>query len=318
MTLELGLWLFCFTNHAEMMNDLRQRVPGHSLVDELLRQWDVGTIHLDGDQVVIGEEAESWYRGVIGERVVGEVLSRLEDHFTVLHSVPVGRGTSDIDHVVIGNSGVFTINTKYSPGRDVWVAGRGMFVGGHKQPYVLNSLAEARRASALLSRESGLTVPVTALIVFVDPGRITHKAAAGGGPDDPKVHVIRQHDLLNSIRTRAVFSHEQIGTITAAALLPGTWHQPALPSTIGDHITREFAALEEAVGPRLAGPVARIPVPAKPASRPSRPRNARATSGSRAPSRGGSRRSRIELLIAEIALPVAAFIGLYVWLSSPH
>ena len=163
------------------VSDLRQRVPGHSLVDELLRQWDLGTIRLDGDRVVIDDEAVSWYRGVLGERRVASVLQSLDDRWTVLHSVPVGKGSTDIDHVVIGQSGVFTINTKYSPGKEVWVAGRGMYVGGHKQPYVHNSLSEAKRAAELLSDTTGLTVPVTALIVFVDPAKLTRKAAAGAG-----------------------------------------------------------------------------------------------------------------------------------------
>jgi hypothetical protein len=29
------------------MSDLRERVPGHALIDELLHQWDLGTIHVD-------------------------------------------------------------------------------------------------------------------------------------------------------------------------------------------------------------------------------------------------------------------------------
>ena len=54
------------------------------------------------------------------------MLAQLGPEWTVLHSVPVGRGKSDIDHIAIGPPGVFTINTKFSPGKDVWVAGRGM------------------------------------------------------------------------------------------------------------------------------------------------------------------------------------------------
>ena len=134
------------------MSDLRERVPGHALIDELLHQWDLGTIHVDerSNGIVIDEEAEGWYRGVLGERRVAALLDQLsaeqaQSPWTVLHSVPVGRGESDIDHVVIGPPGVFTINTKFSPGKDVWVAGRGMYVGGAKQHSVVNALYEARR-----------------------------------------------------------------------------------------------------------------------------------------------------------------------------
>jgi hypothetical protein len=96
---------------------------------------------------------------VLGERLVAGKLALLNDGWTVLHSVPVGRGTTDIDHIAISDAGVFTINTKYSPGRDVWVAGRNLLIDGHKQSHVFSALSEARRASELLSRATQLTVP---------------------------------------------------------------------------------------------------------------------------------------------------------------
>jgi len=302
------------------VSDLRQRVPGHSLVDELLRQWDLGTIRLDGDEVVIDEEAQSWYRGVLGERRVASVLDALDDRWTVLHSIPVGKGTTDIDHVVIGQSGVFTINTKYSPGKDVWVAGRGMYVGGHKQHYVMNSLAEAKRASELLSSAAGLTVPVTALIVFVDPAKLTHKAAAGGGEYEPEIRVIRDTEILTTIRTRPVFSAEQAERIVEAAIQPATWHASPVPSSSGIHIAGEFAALEEAMGAHLAGPVTRPPattsrpraVAARRPARSTRPiRTSRSSSSKRRP-----KRSKLEKLVYELAFPIAGLIGLWMWSNS--
>jgi hypothetical protein len=47
----------------------------------------------------------SWYKGALGE-IVGRVLQRLGPEWTVLHAVPVGTATSDIDHVLIGPAGV--------------------------------------------------------------------------------------------------------------------------------------------------------------------------------------------------------------------
>jgi hypothetical protein len=217
----------------------------------------MGLIHVDpqSDGIVIDDEAISWYRGVIGERQVGVLLERLGKGFTVLHSVPVGRSTSDIDHVVISQAGVFTINTKYSPGKDVWVGGYGMHVGGYPQRYVRNATNEASRASELLGRASGLTVPVTGLIVFVDPGEITRKAPAGGGEYAPAIRVLAQSELLSAVAGRPVFSIEQVERIVEAAVKPETWHRAPQPSTVGQHITREFEALQLAVGPRLEQPV---------------------------------------------------------------
>jgi len=293
------------------MSDLRQRVPGHSLIDELLRQWDLGTIHLDGDSVVIDDEARSWYRGVIGERRVASVLDKLGDGFTVLHSVPVGRFSTDIDHVVIGPAGVFTINTKYSPGKPVWVAGRGMYVDGHKQPYVLSSLQEARRASELLSRASGLTVPVIGVIAFVEPDRISVKARPGGDDGDPEIRVVDSNDLTRALYGRAIFSAEQTARIEDAATHPATWHQSPTPSTLGAHITREFEALEAAVGPRLAEPVGRAAAPVRmPRASASRGRSGRASAPPtyRSRSRRRPTESALEKLLRGLVVPAAILI----------
>jgi Nuclease-related domain len=314
------------------MSDLRERVPGHSLIDELLNQWDLGTIRVDAqtDAVVIDDEAESWYRGVLGERRVAELLTQLGEGWTVLHSVPVGKGASDIDHIVVGPPGVFTINTKFSPGKDVWVAGRGMYVGGTKQPHVLNSLYEARRASNFLTESSGLTVPVTGLIVFVDPARMTHKAAAGGGPADPPIVVLRDSDLLAALRGRAEFSTEQVARIRDAAVRPETWATSVAPSSNGAHITAEFQALEEAVGPRLALPRGTVSSgrAARPAAsnrttatHPPRRTTARQSPSSRSQprttrSRRRPKRSRAESLLAELMFPIVGLVGLWAFMAS--
>lgn len=281
------------------MSDLRQRVPGQSLVDELLRQWDRGTIHIDAqsDSVVIDEEAVGWYRGVIGERRVAELLGRLDSSWTVLHSVPVGAGTSDIDHVVIGPAGVFTINTKYSPGKKVWVAGYGLHVDGFKTHYVRNSVTEAARASDLLSRTTGMTVPVVGVIVFVNSGPMTRKAPAAGGIGTPDISVVTDAELLVQFASRPIFSDEQVQRIVEQAIRPETWHTSPVPSSNGQHAILEFAALEEAVGPRLAQPVVRAPKPS--ATRPPTRRPAR----KRKP-----RRSSLDKLLTGLAGPIAAFV----------
>ena len=67
-------------------------------------------------------DERSWRIGADGEETVGSKLSRLADQgWRVLHSVPVGERDADIDHVLIGPAGVFTINTKTHPGKRVTV-----------------------------------------------------------------------------------------------------------------------------------------------------------------------------------------------------
>ncbi len=61
-------------------------------------------------------QAGRWLRGAEGERAVGEVLTQLEgDGWRALHGISLGRG--DVDHVLIGPGGIFTIETKSHPGR---------------------------------------------------------------------------------------------------------------------------------------------------------------------------------------------------------
>jgi len=310
------------------MSDLRQRVPGHSLIEQLLREWDLGNIHVgqSGEQVVIDDEAMGWYLGVHGERWVATRLALLGPEYTVLHSVPVGRGDSDIDHVVIGPAGVFTINTKYSPGKRVWSAGYGIYVGGREEKHFIRNMdLEVRRAGAKLSRATGIAVNPMGLIVFVDPSRMDRKGPAGDGTID--IRVISDAELISTIGDRPVLMPHEFVRLAEAAARPETWHDAPNESTIGSHIAQEFIALEAAVGP-LA------PIRSEPA-RPSAPRAARATrpvtaprpqsSASRAfrsaPARPRSRRrssGRKSRSMIEGLVVAAVFIGLGYFLTRPE
>jgi len=103
--------------------DLRQRVPAHSLIEQLLRESDAGRIWLEDDEAHLAEKVLSWYWGVLGERRVAAHLARLGPEWCVLHSIPIGTKGKDIDHLVIGPPGVFAINTKDHRGKRIWAAG---------------------------------------------------------------------------------------------------------------------------------------------------------------------------------------------------
>lgn len=61
---------------------------------------------------------EGWAQGAEGEEVVGEILEGLrKGGWCVIHDVSFGRG--NIDHIVVGPGGIFTIETK-SRGGKVW------------------------------------------------------------------------------------------------------------------------------------------------------------------------------------------------------
>jgi hypothetical protein len=87
--------------------------------------------------------------------------------------VPVGAKGADIDHLVIGPGGVFTVNTKHHPDGLVWIAGDRLLVNGRARPYVRNARHEAGRAAKLLEAVAGGPVAVTGLIVVVGTDKIT-------------------------------------------------------------------------------------------------------------------------------------------------
>ena len=112
-------------------------------------------------------DERAWRVGADGEETIGAKLDKLVPHgFYVLHAVPVGNRGSDIDHVVIGPPGVYTVNTKKHPGKKVWVGGSTIMVDGQRKPYVRNSEHEAERASRLLSAAAGFPVVVKPVLIF--------------------------------------------------------------------------------------------------------------------------------------------------------
>ena len=201
-----------------------QRVAGHAVMEKLLADRKglpprsfLGRV-FGADPLT--PDNYPWYKGALGEIAVGQILERLGPEWTVLHAVPVGAGASDIDHVLIGPGGVFTLNTKNHTGQSVWVAGRTLMVSGKKQRHLYNASHEAARAAKLLTRGVNATVAVTGVVVVVAPKSMTVRER----PSD--VAVVTDRRLLQWLSDRPnVLTPRQTAAITAAAISPGTWHR---------------------------------------------------------------------------------------------
>jgi len=59
------------------------------------------------------QTTESWRKGYEGEVMTGKALERLPPGFTVLHDLRLPRSRANIDHLVVGTTGVFTVETKH-------------------------------------------------------------------------------------------------------------------------------------------------------------------------------------------------------------
>lgn len=173
-------------------------------------------------------DERAWRIGADGEEAVGEQLEKLarkDPRWRVLHAVPVGERGSDIDHLVVGPAGVFTINAKHHPGARIWVGKDQLRVNGHIEPYIRNSRFEATRASRTLAAVVGFEVPVDALIILFGVDDITIKTEPGE-KDGSTVHVKyrrqavrwlgKQPDRLTDAQVEAIYEQARRSTTWAS------------------------------------------------------------------------------------------------------
>ena len=187
-------------------------------------------------------DARSWYSGALGEIVVANALAQLGEGWTVLHAVPVGSTGTEIDHVILGPGGIFTINIKNHSGKKIWIGGSTFLVNGYKQEHMRSSSHQAEWASRLLGRVTGRPVTVTPLIVVVNPLSIMT------GRKQPRVTVVSSNTLKRwLVRLPRVLSDRAVAHFSMFAEERSTWHTE--PVTINDASDRmcRFGQLRIAV-----------------------------------------------------------------------
>jgi hypothetical protein len=163
-------------------------------------------------------EERNWRVGARGEEMVAKELLKLGPHWRVLHAVEVGERGSDIDHIVIGPAGIFTLNTKCHPGGKAWVAERAVRVNRQRNDYLRNSRHEGIRASRLLSAALGSPIEIRPVIVFVSLSEFDVKQ------QPPDVHVTTRKRLINWLETLPiVLDSARIEAVYDAARLSSTW-----------------------------------------------------------------------------------------------
>jgi len=208
---------------ASPTSSLGLRPPASAVIAETLR---VQALHPPRTRTArffgrdpLSPDAESWYSGALGELEVGRVLDHLGQGWHVIHAIPIGTRGSDIDHLVIGPAGVFTINTKRHTG-NVWVGNRVLLVNGQRTHHLRNAEHEGQRAARILS------TPVTPLVVIVGARRLTIR-------DRPEnVVVLRSRDLVRWLtRSASVLTPPEVREASSRAADPATWgaSEPAEP-----------------------------------------------------------------------------------------
>jgi hypothetical protein len=161
-------------------------------------------------------DAVAWYRDALGERRVGRILAGLGREWRVLHAVPQGDGDADIDHLVIGPPGVFTLTA-----------------GG-----VIEAEDGARAASRALTRAAG--IPVVARAVVVDATPDAHDARRSA-------QLVPANGLVRHLRDLpAALGPDTVASVARAAEEWTTW-QPFVVDTAHRDPGGEFERLHAAV-----------------------------------------------------------------------
>ena len=223
---------------------MRDQIAAQSVIEELLRQqqsmpprtrfarfWGISPLAAD---------SVAWYRGAQGEIEVGKILSRLPPEWRVFHALPIGKAGADIDHLVLGPGGIFTINTKHHRGKKIWVAERALMVNGQKQPHLRNSKFEATRVTKMLRERMPQLPPAQAVIALVSPASITIKKK----PDE--VNVLDAVNLRRWLLKRPVaLAEADLVELAALVDAPTTWSAPT--SLSSPNLLAQFAVIDHEV-----------------------------------------------------------------------
>ena len=101
------------------------------------------------------QTTEAWAKGAEGERLTGQLLEHLPvDSFVTLHDLRIPGSRANIDHVVIGSSGVHTVETKHYR-REVTIRNGQVWSGGRSLERVV---AQAKRQATVVQEAVGREV----------------------------------------------------------------------------------------------------------------------------------------------------------------
>ena len=230
---------------------LRYRAPGSGVIAELLRLQSAAPTRSRMQRVFgrspLTVDSRTWYLGALGELEVARVLDLLGPGWSAVHALPVGELGSDIDHLVIGPAGVYTVNAKFHQQASVWVGGKRILVNGRRTDHLRNAEFEARRAAKLLSLAAGRRVEVTPILAIVAARRITLR--------ERPLHVLvtSSHDLPRLLLSRPpLLTGDEAAELHDLAATPATWGRATAPAADLGALADLRMSIERARGRRTA------------------------------------------------------------------
>jgi hypothetical protein len=212
-------------DHEPPWRDLSLNRPGQAARKQAVARRQASPVKTFIAAILgVRTQAGAWRVGADGEVEVARRLAKLGEGWHTIHAVPVGGRGSDIDHVVIGPAGVFSLNTKNHGHGTVWVKRNAFLVNGKQKAYLEPSRYEADRASRLLTAACGFDVVVEPIIVVMAASLIVKS-------QPPGVHVVGRKQIRKWLtKRRAVLTPERVAEIYAYARRDTTWQPRTIRS----------------------------------------------------------------------------------------
>jgi hypothetical protein len=167
-------------------------------------------------------DPERLRRGILGEEAVADVLAGLPSSYWVLHGVWTGHG--DVDHVIIGPTGVFALETKAWEGTFYRSRGQ-LYCNGKPAEHVLQQARGAAGQVRQLLLEAGIDEWVDAVVAAA-------RASVSRSPlRFRQAYVVSIEDVVGFIvRRRRSLSSSTVLRATATLMRPGEVSVEDVPS----------------------------------------------------------------------------------------
>ena len=203
----------------EEWTDLAGAAAGAGVAAEAKALRDVAPVRTFIARLLgVHTDERAWRVGAKGEQLVAAQLERLGPSWHVLHSITLSETGTDLDHLVIGPGGVFSVNTKNHPNHKVWVAKDTFMVNGQRQTYVRASRGEGRKVSRILSTACGFEVAARPVIAVVNAMDLVVKEQPGD------VRVCSRRRIVEWLKTQpTVLGLAEVEAIYSVARRSTTW-----------------------------------------------------------------------------------------------
>ncbi len=190
----VGLWMvFAFKTGATLLTDYTGEVIAVLIVMIILEPF----------LFRLKKTSDKFWRGRLGEYKIKELLEKLPDEFSIFRSIRLGdRG--DIDLIVLGPTGLFTLEVKSHRG-NIGFDGRFLTKNGRvlEKDFLRQVKAQAVQISDVLLQKLGVKVFVKPILVFANYAKMNFGIHPVGG-----VFVIGKPFLINLIQSQPKINYQ--------------------------------------------------------------------------------------------------------------